>query len=128
MNCPKCGTINNDNNYRCTNCSSVIQPEAQAAASYAHPPASTEATAFGGLIPYKNSSALTAYYLGVFSLVCGILGIPALIFGIMGLKFARQHPELKGKVHAWVGIICGGLTTLAYIIVFAILAISSLNK
>jgi hypothetical protein len=66
----------------------------------------------GGLIPYKNSAALTAYYLGVFSLLCGpFLGIPALMLGVRGLKHYHEHPEAKGKAHAWTGIILGGLTT-----------------
>jgi hypothetical protein len=127
MNCPKCGASNDNNTDRCANCSTVIGPEAQAAALYAHT-VPTEATALGGLIPYKNSSALTAYYLGVFSLVCGILSIPAVIFGIMGLKFALLHPELKGKAHAWVGIVLGGVTTLLYAVIITIVGISSLTK
>jgi hypothetical protein len=63
-------------------------------------------------IPYKNGAALAAYYLGVFSLLCGLLlGIPALVLGIMGLRFSRLHPEIRGKVHAWIGIVLGSLTT-----------------
>jgi zinc-ribbon domain len=128
MFCPKCGTKNDDNNYRCTNCSTVIQavPSAAAPAVAAMP---AEAYALGGLIPYKNSSALTAYYLGLFSLVCGIfLGLPALILGIKGLKFADLNPEVKGKAHAWVGIICGGLTTLVSVAIIAIYAIAAFRK
>jgi hypothetical protein len=70
-----------------------------------------------GLIPTKNPSALVAYYLGVFSLIpcLGLLlAIPALILGIKGLTFAKEHPETKGKAHAWVGIIMGGLFTLIW--------------
>jgi hypothetical protein len=64
------------------------------------------------LIPYKNVPALVAYYLGVFALIpCfGLpLGLAALILGIVGLQRAGEHPEAKGKVHAWVGIALGGL-------------------
>jgi len=69
------------------------------------------------LIPTKNPNALIAYYLGVFSLIpcLGlILAIPALILGLKGLKFANEHPETKGKAHAWVGIIMGALFTLIW--------------
>jgi hypothetical protein len=37
------------------------------------------------------------------------------VLGIIGLRRARQHPETKGKVHAWVGIIVGGLFGLIYL-------------
>lgn len=64
-------------------------------------------------IPYKNGPALTAYYLGIFSLICGaLLGIPALILGIKGLKISKERPEAKGAAHAWTGVILGGVTTL----------------
>lgn len=75
------------------------------------PPAPENAVA--AIIPYKNGMALTAYYLGVFSIVCGaVLGIPALVLGILGLNYAKKHPEAKGTAHAWIGIVLGGLMTL----------------
>ena len=72
----------------------------------------------GGLIPYKNPQALTAYYLAVFSLIpCFgvLLGIPAVVLGIMGLSARKRNPAIKGSAHAWVGIILGGGTTLLWI-------------
>lgn len=72
----------------------------------------------GGLIPYKNAPALAAYYLGVFSVipVLGLfLGLAALVLGIMGLRKASRQPEVKGKVHAWIGIIVGGFFGLGYL-------------
>ncbi len=71
----------------------------------------------GGLIPYKNPMALTAYYLGILSLLpcVGLLfGIPAFILGIMGLIKRSQNPVIKGSVHAWIGIILGGLFSLIW--------------
>ena len=70
-----------------------------------------------GMIPTKNPSALIAYYVGIFSIIPCFGPIPAivaLILGIKGLNFVKQHPEAKGKAHAWVGIITGGLFTLIY--------------
>jgi hypothetical protein len=69
------------------------------------------------VIPYKNPKALFAYYLGIFSLIpcIGIpLGIAAFILGILGLKAANTHPNAHGKVHAWIGIILGGLCAVGY--------------
>jgi len=72
--------------------------------------AATDAVEF--FVPYKNGYALAAYYLGIFALVPGIgifVGVPAFFLGLKGLKVAKQHPQARGKVHAWVGIIMGGL-------------------
>ena len=79
----------------------------------------------GGLIPYKNVYALVSYYLGVFSLIpcIGILlGIAAVIVGILGLRFATKHPEAKGVVHAWIGIIVGVLVVVLHLIVIVLLS------
>lgn len=75
------------------------------------------------MVPYKNVPALVAYYLAVFSLipVLGIpLGIGAVIFGIVGLQKAANHPEAKGKVHAWIGVIGGTVTTGGYAVLMAL--------
>jgi hypothetical protein len=80
-------------------------------------PAPTEGDSTGGVIPYKNPAALTAYYLGLFSLLpcLGLaLAIPALVLGIIGLQRRKQNPAIKGSVHAWIGIIMGGLFTLIW--------------
>ncbi len=85
------------------------------------PPPRTDSgvsNAVSTIVPYKNVKALLAYYLGVFSVipVVGIvLGIAAFILGLLGLKFARAHPESKGKVHAWIGIVVGGLFGFGYL-------------
>ncbi len=68
------------------------------------------------LIPYKNVSALMAYYCGVFSLIpclSLILGPIAIVLGIRGRRFVRAHPEAHGTGHAWAGIILGGLTVVS---------------
>ena len=75
----------------------------------------------GGLnviIPYRNVRALAAYYLGVFSAI-PILGLPlgllAFVLGILALRFRRNNPAAGGAVHAWIGILAGGLFSLAYL-------------
>jgi hypothetical protein len=79
--------------------------------------------ALSTLIPYRNGKALTAYYCGVFSIIpCAglILGPVALTLGIMGLQVAKREPERKGTVHAWIGIIAGGLFGLMNLAAIAI--------
>jgi hypothetical protein len=93
-----------------------VPPSSQGDPAAARPPIPTDNT-LGGLIPVRNTAALVAYYLGIFSIIpcLGIpMGVAALVFGIKGLKLARLHPEVKGKAHAWVGIICGGFFAFIY--------------
>jgi DNA-directed RNA polymerase subunit RPC12/RpoP len=81
------------------------------------------------LIPYKNGKALAAYYCGVFSLIpclALILGPIAFIFGLLGLRYAREHPRVKGAGHAWAGIILGALTTLVNLGVILLIVISAI--
>ncbi len=80
-------------------------------------PLNQEGDSTGGVIPYKNVPALLAYYFGLFSLLpcIGIvLAIPAFVLGIMGLRKRKQNPAVKGSVHAWIGIVMGGLMTLLW--------------
>ena len=94
------------------------------------PMATGDAT--GGVIPYKNPAALIAYYCGIFSIIpcLGLLlGIPAVILGIIGLVQRRRNPVIKGAVHAWIGIIVGGLMSLLWIIVIAVsLGVSAASR
>lgn len=82
--------------------------------------------ATGGVIPYKNVPALLAYYFGVFCLVpcfTPLLCLPALILGIVGLKKAKEQPQAKGQVHAWIGVVMGAggmLFTLAVLVLWVI--------
>ena len=73
--------------------------------------------ATGGLIPYNNVPALVAYYLGLFSLfpVVGFfLAVPAFVLGVIGLKKRKANPAIRGSVHAWIGIVMGGLFTVIW--------------
>jgi hypothetical protein len=72
----------------------------------------TEGDATGGLIPYKNPKALIAYYLGIGSLLIFPLGFVSIVLGFMGLADRKRNPVIKGSVHAWIGIILGGLSIL----------------
>ncbi len=110
MQCPQCQAPLAAGAKRCSSCGQTIR------AYGGPPPVGGDAT--GGLIPYKNAPALTAYYLGLFSILpfLGIpMGIAAVVLGVMGLKKLRAEPRVKGKTHAYVGIGCGGLGALAWI-------------
>ena len=99
MFCYRCGKANEDDNRFCKYCGTMIRPPAVVVPEDLNyfPP---------------NPDALWAYYLGIASLLCGITGIPAIGMGIRGLRYAKLHPEARGEVHAWVGIIGGALTVL----------------
>jgi hypothetical protein len=89
------------------------------------PTASPQGDATGGVIPYKNPQALTAYYLGIFSIfpVLGFfLGCAAVPLGIIGLKKRKQNPVIKGSVHAWIGILGGGLSVMVHVAIAALIA------
>ena len=76
----------------------------------------------GGVLFPRNTAAVTAYYLGVASVLCCVFtGVPALILGIVGLRKAKEDPSLKGEVHAWVGIVLGALS-IALPLIAAIVA------
>ena len=91
------------------------------------PAAPSQGDATGGVIPYKNVPALLAYYLGLFSLfpLLGLfLAVPAFILGIIGLKKRRENPAVKGSVHAWIGVIMGGLFTIVWGLVLVMIVIA----
>ncbi|MFH0794383.1 MAG: zinc ribbon domain-containing protein [bacterium] len=124
MFCSQCGTQNDDNNYKCIRCGALLHPAPP-------PPVATTDSSLEGLIPYRNSPALIAYYLGVFSVIpCfGILiGIPAFFLGLKGLRLAREHPETKGGVHAWVGIIMGGIFGFGYLLLLIVALLASFAR
>ena len=71
------------------------------------------------MIPYKNQPALVAYYVGLFAFIplIGVaLGIIAVIYGIQGLRLSSEDAEVRGRTHAWVGIICGGFWGLVQVV------------
>lgn len=84
----------------------------------------SQGDATGGVIPYKNGPALIAYYLAVASIIPVIgffCAIPAFFLGLKGLKKAKAEPHVRGQVHAWIGVVVGGLVTLAYLAGIALL-------
>lgn len=116
MNCPSCKAPAGDNDYACTGCGTVLRPPSPPAV-----PAS--ASGFAAMIPTRNKPALIGYYLGVLALIPPIgwfFGIPAFVLGLRGLRLAREHPEVRGGGHAWFAVIAGGLFSVVYLALTAV--------
>ena len=64
------------------------------------------------MIPTKNPSALAGYYLGFIGCL-PLIGFPlamvSMFFAIKGLKAYNAQPEIYGKTHAIVGIVCASV-------------------
>ena len=101
----------------CTKCGKVIPEQTQFCTHCGAPQTLGECVDNTNSWIPNNTMALVSYYLGIASLLCGLLtGIPAIITGIMGINFARQNPTAKGVVHAWVGIVLGGIALVFQLI------------
>lgn len=86
-------------------------------------------SALSTVIPYRNAPALTGYYISIIALipVVGLLAGPvAFGLGIAGYRRSREDPRAKGAVHAWIAIVLGALTTLAYWGLALLIVITSL--
>ena len=101
----------------------------------APPPSDSGGDATGGLIPYKNKHALVGYYMSIGGLllmcvpVLGLgYGIAVLYCGIKGRKNAKEHPEVKGSVHAWIAIIGGVVEILVGAFMTFMLIVSLLEN
>jgi hypothetical protein len=95
------------------------------------PATPSEGDATGGVIPYKNPHALMAYYISIGTLLCCIsplpLGIVPLVLGIMGLRARARNPVIKGSVHAWIGIVLGGVSALGSIFMAFVFVMMLIN-
>ncbi len=128
--CARCGAPNQAGLAQCPHCGqSLLAPYPPPPSGYAPPayPPPAAGTGLDAIIPTKNPSALTAYYLGIFSIIPCLaipMGIAAVVLGVRGLKLFQERPEVRGRTHAWVGIIAGGFFALVNIgvILFAVLA------
>jgi len=110
MYCPKCGTPNNDNAFRCINCSGIIQGSPVQSEDI------TQNAGFRMLMPIGRSVfALIAGYLGLFSLI--VFPAPfAFIFGIIGLIDIKRNPKKHGLGRAIFGIIMGAIFSIPLVI------------
>ena len=87
--------------------------------------------ATGGIIPYKNPHALTAYYLGVIGLlpILGFfLAIAAVYLGFSGIKKQRLDPIIKGTAHAIIGIVLGFISIGYHVLIGLSLLVLAINS
>lgn len=80
-------------------------------------------------VPTRNPRALASYYLGLFALFPCLgfpLGVAAVYFGVQALRRVRKDPAVRGGVHAWVGLICGGLFGLLNFALLVLLIFSGI--
>ena len=131
--CPPCGAPNESGLAACAHCGQSL------AAAWPPPPGGfvspqaypqTPPSGLGMLIPTKNPSALTAYYLGIFSIIPCLaipIGIAAVVLGVRGLKLVKQYPEVRGRTHALVGIIAGGFFAPINILGVIVAIFTSMN-
>ena len=116
--CPGCGKPLPPNAAYCVHCGRSFRDQA-----------ADDRDATGGIIPYKNSSALIAYYCGVFAVIpCFPIGLAGLVLGIKGLRYAKQHPASKGQVHSWIGIVVGGLFGLVWLVLTGMMAFAMMSS
>ncbi|MBQ6352209.1 MAG: zinc ribbon domain-containing protein [Lentisphaeria bacterium] len=109
MFCTRCGkTIPDEANF-CAHCGQAVKSEGS--------PTVVVDDGMSVFIP-RNGYALFSYYVGLFAFVFGILfGPMAIVAGIMGLIYAKKHAAAKGAVHAVVGIVCGTIALLLWLLV-----------
>jgi hypothetical protein len=101
----------------CRRCGGTVLPpaticgkcDAPAPAPAPETKAASQPTGFvSTAIPSKNGPALISYYCGLFSVipyVGYVLAPTAVVTGIVGLRRATSNPEIRGKAHAWTGIL-----------------------
>ena len=104
MYCPKCGTANDDNAFRCTACQQIVQPLAQAQSV-----SMADDAVMRMLLPIGRSWwAIAAGYVGLISLL--LVPAPlALLLGAVALRDLRKHPHKHGKGRAIFALIMGAL-------------------
>ncbi|MCL6503442.1 MAG: hypothetical protein K6T86_12205 [Pirellulales bacterium] len=122
MYCQICGSPGVAGASQCAICGGALAAEPLAEATLVR-----ESDATGGLIPYKNPRALLAYYLGIVAMMPLIglpFGIAAYLLGRKGLREAQAHPEVRGRVHAWIGILLGGGSAMVWTLVLLLILVS----
>ena len=123
MYCPKCGTENDDNTYRCVDCSEIIQ--VISARSAVRP--IEEDPAMRMLLPVGRSLlAIAAGYAGLFA----VLFVPApiaLILGILAVVDIKKHPDKLGMGRAVFAIIMGVIFSIPLMFWLVLMVIGMLS-
>jgi hypothetical protein len=123
MYCPKCGTQNDDNAFRCVSCQEIIQP----IPLQPRPVPVENDQAMRMIIPIDRSPlAIAAGYLGLVSVIY-IFAPFALILGILAVRDIKKHPEKHGMGRAIFGIVMGAIFTVVLLIFIIALIVASFS-
>jgi hypothetical protein len=123
MYCPKCGTQNDDNAFRCVSCQEIIQP----IPLQPRPVPVENDQAMRMIIPIDRSPlAIAAGYLGLVSVIY-IFAPFALILGILAIRDIKKHPEKHGMGRAIFGIVMGAIFTVVLLIFIIALIVTSFS-
>jgi hypothetical protein len=116
MYCPKCGTQNDDNAFRCVKCGEIIQP----IPIQPQPKVIDDDPAMRMILPVGRSGlAIAAGYVGLFSVLCFPAPI-ALILGILAIIDIKRHPEKHGMGRAVFAVIAGGFFSLMPLLILLV--------
>lgn len=119
MYCPKCGTQNDDNAFRCVSCQEIIQP----IPVQSRPVPVENDPAMRMIIPIDRSGlAIAAGYLGLVSIIYFLAPI-ALLLGILAIRDIKMHPDKHGMGRAIFGVVMGAIFTIV-LLVFVIVIIA----
>ncbi len=97
------------------------QPAPTPRAGDVPPPMPSPDDFVGRMIPTGNQPALVAYYVSFGALLPAvglIAAVVAIIAGVKGVKLERAHPEVRGGLHAWFGIVFSVVCTCGWIAVW----------
>ena len=121
MFCRSCGQQLPDNSLFCSKCGKSTGTVQTVVNRPVQPAGQT--TVSDVFFP-KSASALTAYYMGIFSLFMPLLAFPAIICAIIALSSANKFTAGKGSViaHALIGLIFSILVLVIWgFVVFALI-------
>lgn len=129
MACPSCG-VATFGGALCSDCKAHPKPAAQAAPAKSDqpPPMPSPDDFVGRMIPTGNKPALISYYVAFAALIPAlglIAAIVAIVFGVKGVQLERRHPEVRGGLHAWFGIVFSVLCVAGQIAAAVVIAAAS---
>ena len=123
MYCPKCGTQNDDNAFRCVNCREIIQQ----VPVRPRPVPIEDNEAIRMIIPIDRSGlAIAAGYLGLVSVIYFFAPI-ALVLGILAIRDIKKHPDKHGMGRAVFGIVMGAIFTVVLLIFIIAVIVASIS-
>jgi hypothetical protein len=105
MFCTKCGSPNDDNNFRCVKCGNVIQKQVVVDDM-------GDSSAMRMLLPVGRSGlAIAAGYAGLFALLIAPAPL-ALVLGLLAIRDIKLNPKKHGMGRAVFATVIGAIGTV----------------